>query len=228
MYNLAAQKIMETKIKAIIFDMDGVLIDSEPLWREAMIKGFNDLGFKFTEEDCKKTTGMRFKEVVEHWFVEFNYKEKTVAWFDKYVETLLIELIQKGGREIKGITELLNFLKEKKYKIGLATSSNKKLMYAVLKHLKLGHYFSATCSAQTLKYGKPHPKVFLNCASALNCLPQECLVIEDSVNGVIAAKAAFMKVIAVPELSQLQNPKFAIANYTCKNMKEVKSIISKF
>ena len=79
--------------------------------------------------------------------------------------------------------------------------------------LNIRSYFGALCSAQYLPYGKPHPHIFLNCADALQVLPANCLVIEDSVNGVIAGKAAQMRVAVIPEEENRTNPKFAIADY---------------
>ena len=209
---------MQSTPKAIIFDMDGVLIDSEPLWKIAMIKGFKAIGIPFTENDCKKTTGMRFTEVVQIWFNHFKITTILVADFEDRVITILIDLINKKGKPIDGVLNILNYCQEKNIKMGLATSSSIKLMNAVLTKLQIQSYFSATISAQNMTYGKPHPKVFLVCAKQLNINANNCLVIEDSVNGVIAAKAAQMQVIAVPDSEHFNNKKFAVADYKFKNM----------
>ena len=111
--------------------------------------------------------------------------------------------------------------------MGLATSSSLKLMNAVLNKLQIQSYFSATVSAQNMTYGKPHPKVFLVCAKQLKINPNNCLVIEDSVNGIIAAKAAKMKVIAVPDAEHFNIKKFAIADYKFKNMAKALSTIKR-
>ncbi len=211
---------MQNTIKAVIFDMDGVLIDSEPLWQIAMIKGFTNIGVPFTESDCEKTTGMRFTEVVQIWFTHFNITTILVADFENNVIDILIDLINEKGKTIDGVLDVLNYCQQKKLKIGLATSSSIKIMDAVLNKLKLQHYFSAIVSAQFMTYGKPHPKVFLVCAQQLNINTNNCLVIEDSVNGVIAAKAAQMQVIAVPSIYHFNNEKFAIADYKFTNMSE--------
>jgi len=91
----------------------------------------------------------------------------------------------------------------------------------VLKKLDLVNEFDAALSAEYMRYGKPHPEVFLVCAEKLGIAPQNCLVIEDSLNGVIAAKAAQMKVLAVPDDEHTHIPGFAVADYKCNNMHEV-------
>src|ERR1051325_7833983 len=128
-YSLTNQNMRH--IKAVIFDMDGVLIDSEPLWRIAMMKGFNDIGIEFTEDDCRKTTGMRFKEVVEHWFKHHNITHSTPTQLNDNVVNALVELIKRDGKAMEGAVDLLEFLRAKKFPIGLATSSNHILIEAV-------------------------------------------------------------------------------------------------
>lgn len=212
---------MIKEIKAVIFDMDGVLIDSEPLWRKAMIEGFASIGVLITEEDCKKTTGNRLKEVVEYWFEKLDILDFLPTEIEHRIINMLVKLINNEGKAISGVIEVINFCKNKNIKIGLATSSSNQLMEAVLEKLNLKNTFKSSISAENMEYGKPHPEVFLNCASQLQISPLECIVIEDSINGVIAAKAAFMKVIALPEQENINNHKFSIADYKLNNMQEV-------
>ena len=212
---------MTKEIKAVIFDMEGVLIDSEPLWRKAMIEGFASIGVLITEEDCKKTTGNRLKEVVEYWFEKLNILDFLPTEIEHRIINMLVKLINNEGKAISGVIEVINFCNNKNIKIGLATSSSNQLMEAVLEKLNLKNTFKSSISAENMEYGKPHPEVFLSCASQLQISPLECIVIEDSINGVIAAKAAFMKVIALPEQENINNHKFSIADYKLNNMQEV-------
>lgn len=211
---------MYKPLKALIFDMDGVLIDSEPLWRKAMVNGFNGAGIPFTEEDCRKTTGMRFKEVVEIWLshhqIPLGHTE-----LEKSVLDLLITLISEEGKAIDGAMNIYEYSRDKKLKIGLATSSPQILVKSVLKKLSLENSFDVVVSAENMKHGKPHPEVFLECAGLLGVQPNECVVIEDSVNGVIAAKAAQMRVFAVPDAEHKNLKQFAAADWQCENMKQV-------
>ncbi len=215
---------MSFPIKAVIFDMDGVIVDSEPLWRRAMIEGFTGIGIPFTEDDCRKTTGTRFKEVVELWLEIHKVKHPSPKELELSIMSILLELIRKEGKAIAHIPELIAFCRSQNLKIGLATSSSHSLMNSVLDKLQLHSNFDATVSAEFMPYGKPHPEVFLECARQLGVLPSDCIVIEDSLNGVVAAKAAQMKVVAVPDPDHLYLSHFALADYRANDMKEVLSL----
>jgi mannitol-1-/sugar-/sorbitol-6-/2-deoxyglucose-6-phosphatase len=208
-------------IKAVIFDMDGVLIDSEPLWRIAMMKGFNDIGIEFTEEDCRRTTGMRFKEVVQHWFNHHNITHSTPTQLSDNVINNLIGLIKRDGKAMEGAVELLEFLRKKEFPLGLATSSDHILIEAVLTRTQTALYFNEVTSAEFLQHGKPHPEVFLKCAENLGMKPENCLVIEDSVNGVLAGKAAGMTVIAIPDPEHRNDKRYETADHILNNLKDV-------
>ncbi len=208
-------------IKAVIFDMDGVIIDSEPLWRRVMVQSFTEAGIPFTENDCRITTGLRFKEVAAYWFNRHNITHIQIPEFDLLVIGRLSELIIKEGVAMKGVNAALEFLKQKKYKIAIGTSSNTAFMNTVIDTLNIRNYFDALCSAEFLSFGKPHPQVFLNCADHMGIDPKECLVIEDSINGIVAAKAAQMKVIAIPDEESKHNPKFVLADYRLESLEEL-------
>jgi HAD superfamily hydrolase (TIGR01509 family) len=218
-------KVINKVFEAVIFDMDGVLVDSEPFWRIAMIKGFREVGIDFTDEHCRSTTGMRFDEVVKHWHQLSPWESKSTSQVEQGVLDHLCELINQQGKAMPGAIEALVHFKGEGSKIGLATSSYKRLVNVILQKLEAQHHFHAVESAEHLEFGKPHPQVFLNCAAALGVRPERCLVIEDSVNGVISAKAARMKVVAVPDPSEFDNPKFAIADLKLNSLKELNSAL---
>ncbi|MGZ3901033.1 MAG: hexitol phosphatase HxpB [Bacteroidia bacterium] len=212
---------MFSPVKALIFDMDGVLIDSEPLWRKAMIIGFNKAGMPFTEEDCRKTTGMRFREVIDIWLEHFKIENVHPVHLEKEVLDILVKLIETEGKPMPGALEVFEYAKSLNLKVGLATSSSGRLMAAVLSKLGLENSFDETTTAELMMYGKPHPEVFLVCAHKMGVKPTECVVIEDSVNGVIAAKAAQMRVFAIPDGEHRYLRQFAAADYFCENMGQV-------
>ncbi len=211
--------------KALVFDMDGVIIDSEPLWRRAMIYSFKNTGIPFTEEDCIKTTGMRLIEVILFW--QKIYPDKIINPQNLYnqIITNLIELIKEKGEAKSGFYELVNFLKENNMKIGLATSSDYLLTQVVLDKLQIKDEFDAVVSAEKLPYGKPHPEVYIQCAKKLDVAPATSIAIEDSVNGIISAKAAQMFVIGVPEGTQKNNVKFTIADILLDDLHQVADYI---
>ena len=199
-------------MKTIIFDMDGILIDSEPLWKIAEIEAFAKVGLNTTETDFEESVGLRIDEVVKLWHAKVRWTNKTVKEVEDDIVNILIREIKIQGKELPGVTNLLKDLKSNGYKIGLATSSYQRIIDAVLEKLNIGEYFDICHSAEHEIHGKPHPSVFITTAEKLGVSPIDCLVFEDSLNGVIAAKSARMKVIAVPEHSNSYNPKLIVAD----------------
>ena len=206
-------KLKLTNYDAVIFDMDGVLIDSEPTWKIAMEQAFKAVGCLLTPKEFQKTTGMRIDEVVSYWHEVAPWKDASIKEVENSIVDKMAELILKEGVALEGVVETLHFLKEKKIKIGLATSSYRRLIDAVLTKLCIQNFFDVTHSAENEKFGKPHPGVYLTTAEALKCTPKRCLVIEDSLNGIISGKAATMEVVCIPEKSHLPNPKLILADY---------------
>jgi HAD superfamily hydrolase (TIGR01509 family) len=211
-------------IQAVIYDMDGVIIDSEPLWREALIHCFNKVGFDFSQDKCRVTQGMRLIEVVEYWYAQQPWKDVSIQEVEQDILQTVTALISAKGEAMEGVYESLELFKSKGYEIALASSSASSLIDVVLDKLKIKDEFEVVNSAEFLKLGKPHPEVFIKTAKELNVPAINCLVIEDSFHGVLAGKAALMKVIAVPEEKHHNDPRFSIADYQLKNLKELETI----
>ncbi|MCB0416588.1 MAG: hexitol phosphatase HxpB [Bdellovibrionales bacterium] len=208
-------------IAAVIFDMDGVLLDSEPFWRRAEIQCFADVGIQLTEEQCLQTQGIRMAEITEMYYSRSPWDGISPAALTQKVIDEVAEQISLHGRRLAGVEGALSFFEGKKLPLGLATSSPEKHIEAVLRALDLNGVFKVTYSADREPYGKPHPGVYLTTAKALGVAPQNCLAIEDSVNGVLAAKAARMKCLAVPEEKVRQDPRFAIADLKLNSLSEL-------
>ncbi|MBI3140015.1 MAG: hexitol phosphatase HxpB [Sphingobacteriales bacterium] len=198
--------------KAAIFDMDGLLIDSEPLWQEAGIETLAGFGISLTLEQYHTSTGLRTEEWVAHWFRIYKVSPEHAP---EAVETIIRKAIEKIGRDgvaLPGAADILDFFNQPPFKTGLATSSPMSLVDVVVDKLKIRDRFQVFTSAECLPYGKPHPQVFLECAAALEVLPEECIIFEDSFNGMIAAKAAKMKCVLVPAKEQLTHPRWSAAD----------------
>ena len=206
-------------IKAVIFDMDGLLIDSEPLWQEAEIFVFKQVNIDLTHQMCLQTKGLRIDEVVNYWYQKYPWNKIRKKEIEELIVNQVIELIKLKGEPLPGVNSAISLVREKQVKIALASSSATKIIRAALEKLSLTNVFSEIYSAETELLGKPHPGVYLTTANKLGVLPQQCLALEDSLNGVLAAKAAQMKCIAIPEAGQ-NNPKFAIADITLKSLLE--------
>lgn len=186
------------KFSAAIFDMDGLLIDSEPLWQQAGSTMLQQYGITLTEEEYNRTTGLRTPEWVDYWFTHFSIDKQGAKDAAKLVEQTALDLISEHGVGMAGVEYILDFFKANKFQIGLASSSPMRLIDAVVDKLNIRSYLSAITSAEHLPYGKPHPQVFLNCAELLNVPPTICICFEDSFNGMVAAKAARMQCVVVP------------------------------
>ncbi|MFN4910818.1 MAG: hexitol phosphatase HxpB [Flavobacteriales bacterium] len=206
------------QFKSVLFDMDGVLIDSEPMWKIAMEDVFSSLGSRLTKEDFQRTVGLRIDQVVSFWNAEESWGIEDPNWVVDQIIDQMIELVAKNPSPLPGVIETLDYLQSLPIKIGLATSSPIRLMQAVLFHMGLSDCFHTTCSAEKEPYGKPHPAVYLRAAEELSVVPQACLVIEDSLNGIISGKAAFMKVVCIPEKTHHPNSRLNLADFHYSEM----------
>ncbi len=197
-------------ITSVIFDMDGVMIDSEPQWAEAQIIELAKYGITITEEDCDKyTRGTRLDQLADIWIQRFNLKVDNAS----LVEAILnrtCEAIENEGMAMQGLYELLAYLKAQNLRVAVATSSPNKVIQAVFKRLNIADYFEIQCTAFDEKYGKPHPAVYLRAVEKLGVPKHECIVIEDTVTGLIAAKAASLTTLLVNP--NYQQDRFAIAD----------------
>lgn len=197
---------------AVIFDMDGLLLDSEDFWQQAEYEMFSALGVPLKPEDTAQTLGWRCDYVVQHWYSKFAWQGPSPAEVADAIINKVIQLIIQHGKLMPGAREALVLSRDLGLPIALATSSNHRMMLATLNHFDLLPFFKATCSAEFLPLAKPHPQVYLNAAAALGVEPQHCVALEDSMTGVIAAKAARMRCIAVPEHANFHDPRYGVAD----------------
>lgn len=211
-------KLDLTHYDAVIFDMDGVLIDSEPLWKVAMEEVFHSIGSVLTKQDFQKTVGLRLDEVIHFWHQHEGWKDVSPRDVEMKIVSKMQVLIKENPFPLTGVMETLHYLKSENKKIGLATSSYNVLIDTVLSELEIKHYFDVTHSAEEEQFGKPHPAVYLTVAERMQIQPMKCLVIEDSLNGIISAKAAKMKVVCIPEKTHFPEPKLILADYHYQDM----------
>ena len=208
-------------MEAVIFDMDGLLVDSEPFWRQAEINCFKTVGVELTEEKCKLTMGMRIDEVVSFWYDKQPWKGKDQSTLTEEIVDEMVRLMEQEGVAMEGVFEIIQLCKKLNLKMALASSSKMRLIDTVVRRLELKEYLEVIRSAETERYGKPHPGVFLTAAEELKVAPEKCIVLEDSFHGVVAGVAAKMKVIAVPDAEDFEQEKFVIADYKVRSLKEI-------
>jgi HAD superfamily hydrolase (TIGR01509 family) len=199
-------------IDAVIFDMDGVLIDSEPLWRIAETRAMNAIGVPMVEEDGYLTMGLRTDEVVEYWYARYPWETPSKREVEAAIVGNVIALVQERGDAMPGAVEAVRSIREAGYKVGLASSSAMDIIHAVLARIGLQDDFEVVQSAEHEPYGKPHPAVYIECARRLEVAPENCLAIEDSPAGTLAAKAAKMTCIAIPPHELSDDRRYCIAD----------------
>ncbi|MBZ0204498.1 MAG: hexitol phosphatase HxpB [Ignavibacteria bacterium] len=210
-------------IKAVIYDMDGLILDSEPFWKEAETKVFGSVGVPLTPQMCETTVGKRLKDVSQYWHEKnpWNLSETPLEKVNSDIIDELIALIRSKGTLNKGVTGSFEYFGSKNLPLALASSSDMKIIDAVMDKFGIREIFSVIHTAEFEEYGKPHPAIYINTAKAMNVKPNDCLAIEDSFYGLISAIAAGMKTIAVPELTNFYNPKFDIASLKLRSLKDL-------
>ena len=212
-------------LQAIIFDMDGLLIDSEPFWQQAEIEIFAEVGLNLTSQLCEQTMGLRIDEVVNYWYQRHPWEGISQEEIAQQIVRRVVELIETKGVAKTGVYPLFEFLEETNLPLALASSSDYALIEAVIKRLDLHDKFTVIQSATTEKYGKPHPAVYLSTAEKLGVTATNCLALEDSLNGVLAAKAARMICFAIPEGYPNSDPRFVIADQIFPSLVEAKTAL---
>lgn len=211
------------KLEAVIFDMDGLLIDSEPLWQEAGKATLQEFGKELTAQQYHSSTGLRTEEWIEHWFHHFHIDMQYAPAAVTTIIDKAIALIDEKAEPMPGVDHAISICRQLNLTIGLATSSPLSLVKVVLEKLSLQNTFNAITSAEHLPFGKPNPQVYMNCADALQISPVHCTAFEDSFNGMIAAKAARMKCVVIPAAADFAHPKWKAADQILSSLEEVNS-----
>jgi mannitol-1-/sugar-/sorbitol-6-/2-deoxyglucose-6-phosphatase len=206
---------------AVVFDMDGLLVDSEPLWVRAEIEIFGEVGVVLGEEDCAHTKGLRTDDVIAYWHKRRPWDGRSPAEVEAKLIARVATLVREEGRALPGVASAIAAARHGGRRLALASSSPLVIIRATLERLGLEEAFDVVQSAETEPLGKPHPGIFLRTAERLGVAAMECLVLEDSLTGVIAAKAARMACIAVPWDHPKHDARFAIADAVIGSLADV-------
>lgn len=210
------------QILAAIFDMDGLLIDSEPLWERAELDVLASVGVDISRRhELPDTLGLRIDMVVDLWFAQQPWNGPSRQEIVDRVITHAISLVEETRPLLPGVREAVALCKAQGLKVGLASASPLHMLEKVLTMFDLRDSFDALASAEKLPYSKPHPQVYLDCAAKLGVDPLTCVALEDSVNGMIASKAARMRSIVVPAEAVRHDPRFALANVKLNSLTEL-------
>lgn len=205
---------------AAIFDMDGLLIDSEPLWQDAEIAVFGELGVPLTRSMCRETMGIRIDHVVRHWHQRFPWDGPSFDEVETRIVALVGKLMRERGAPMPGVNETIEELGNAGYRLAVASSSPMRLIRLALEQLKIIDRFEILHSAESESQGKPHPGVYASAMARLAVAPERCIAFEDSVAGVRSASSAGAYVIAVPDAAGRSNPGFAAADMVLESLTE--------
>lgn len=200
-------------VLAAIFDMDGLLIDSEPLWDRAELDIFASLGVDLTRRhELPDTLGLRIDQTVRMWYETLPWNGPDQQEVTQCIIARALALVEETRPLLPGVEQALQLCREQGLKIALASASPLHMLERVLEMFNLRHYFDQIASAEHLPYSKPHPQVYLDAAAQLGIDPLNCVALEDSFNGMVASKAARMRSIVVPAAEHRDDARWALAN----------------
>ncbi|EPO1784815.1 hexitol phosphatase HxpB [Cronobacter turicensis] len=210
------------QILAAIFDMDGLLIDSEPLWDQAELEVIATLGVDTSRRhELPDTLGLRIDLVVALWFAQQPWNGPSVDEVTQRILTRAMTLVEEQRPLLPGVADAIALCKAQGLKVGLASASPLRMLERVLALFDLRDQFDVLASAEHLPYSKPHPQVYLDAAAKLGVDPLCCVTLEDSVNGMVATKAARMRSIVVPAEENRSDARWALANVRLNSLTEL-------
>ena len=207
-------------MKAAIFDMDGLIIDSEPLWRLAERESFARVGLELSDDDCRRTTGLRSDEVIGYWFARHPWTTLSQEEVVRDLEVRVADLISARGVALPGVRVAIEHLRDAGLRLALASSSSHDLIRVVLAALGMEDTFEVLSSGADEERGKPDPAVYLTTVQRLGLPANECVAFEDSAAGVQAAHAAGLFVVAVPAAADFRDPGFDIADLKLRSLED--------
>lgn len=208
-------------LEAVVFDMDGLLIDSQRFWQTAQLEVLPALGVPLTLQDTIETTGMRIDQIVQMCYAKFPWTKVSSEHVCAQIVDRVIELVREHKPAMPGLRHAIQVCQRQGLRLGLASSSPPNLIHATVEVLELEGVFDAQLSGDKLRYAKPHSEVYLNACEALQAQPQNCLAIEDSFVGLLAAKSAQMKTIIIPEPAAAAQPQFVIADRQLASLEQL-------
>ncbi len=213
---------------SVIFDMDGVVVDNTPYHILAWQKFAEKLGKKVSAKTVKEKFIGRTGEEIVRKFLHQSLTKKQLKEFGQKREAYYRKIYSKHIRPVKGLLKLLKHLKQHKIPVAMATSAPTVNVNWTMKRTKLRKYFSSIVDAAGVKHGKPSPDIYLKAAKNLKVSPKKCIVFEDALMGILAAKRAGMKVIGVAtshKASELSHTDLVIKDFTRINIEKLAKLI---
>lgn len=218
---------MEPKIRALVFDMDGLLFDSERVVRESWYIAGKRLGYPELGDHIVHTLGLNL-DGRNAYFRKALGEEFPVERFNRMTREIFYDLKEKNGVPKKpGVDELLDYAKGEGYLLAVATSSRKEYSADLLKGSGIWKYFDAFVFGDMVAHAKPDPEIYLKACGALGILPDEAIALEDSPNGIRAAYAAGMQPLIIPDLVSPDEEIKKLCRWQCKALTDVIHLLKK-
>ena len=205
--------------KAIVFDMDGVIVDSEPLWEKSERIFMHNMGLEYNPLYRDKILGLNQKDSALLLRDTFNLKISIGEIIEERLK-ILLQLYKNELKLIDGIEKILSESLNENLKVGLASSSPMNIIEFVLNKFEIKKYFHSLVSGECTENGKPDPDIYIEAAKRLGTEPEKCIAVEDSINGVISAKNAGMYCVAVPD-KRLPLDGYRLADVIVDNISEI-------
>ncbi len=215
-------------MKAVIFDMDGLMFDTESICFKSFDYAGEKMGVGKAGFMTLKTLGMNIKKSQELWYKEFGdkYSETKLRF---YAKEFLDEFYTTNSVPVKpGLYNLIDYLERNGFIMAVASSSPTEVVHKHLKDTKLFDKFASIVCGDTIKESKPNPEIYLKACKQLNLEPSECYAIEDSKNGILSAKAAGCKTLMVPDLWEPDEETLQILDGKFSDLNDVKEYFSKY
>ena len=212
--------------KAVIFDMDGVIFDTEKVYLDIWTEVFEKYGYKMTKELYVTVMGTGRKNVIKTFLENFGDDLPIEKMYEEKDNQLFYRIENQGIPLREGVKELFSMLKEKDYKIALATSAKRERVEKQIKDKWLKESFDAIVCGDDVEKGKPSPDIFLKAAKEIDVEPENCFVVEDSPAGIKAAFSGGMKGIHVEDLKVADEEILKYCQKNFKNLQEIKKYLS--
>ena len=214
-------------LKGVIFDMDGLMIDTECLYQKFWCQAANEYGFPMTKDHVLGIRSLAAKYAIPHLkeifgenFDYYTVRKRRIQLMNDYIE-------QNGITKKPGLDQLLEYLKSMDLKIAVATATDYQRTKMYLESIKVFHYFDKIVCGDMIKNGKPSPDIYLEASRQLELKPDECIALEDSPNGILSAYKAGCMPVMVPDLSQPDEETAKLLHAKCDSLSDVIDEIKK-
>lgn len=214
------------QLKTVIFDMDGLMFDTESIYYQANQKTADKIGLPFDYAFYEKFIGASDADFFQALYDAHDKKELVDEFVKQSREDIEEDLLSRPLPKKEGLDELLAFLKEKEFELVVASSTEHRLVHALLEKADIAHYFDGVVGGDEVENSKPDPAIFLKAWNKTNSSKEETLILEDSLNGIRAAHAAEIPVIMVPDLFQPNQEALDKTVAVYSNLLEVKEYIN--